>query len=36
LQVDFDFMRPGPEGGDPFAAWSKLHGLTCLPLRWHG
>ncbi len=30
--VDFDFMRPGPEGGDPFEAWSRLHGLP--PLVW--
>jgi len=26
-------MRPGPEGGDPFAAWSRLHGLP--PLVWN-
>jgi cytochrome P450 len=32
LVVDFDFMRPGPEGSDPFAAWSQLHGLP--PLVW--
>jgi cytochrome P450 len=32
LVVDFDFMRPGPEGGDPFEAWSRLHGLP--PLVW--
>jgi cytochrome P450 len=32
LLVDFDFMRPGPEGGDPFEAWSRLHGLP--PLVW--
>jgi cytochrome P450 len=32
LLIDFDFMRPGPEGGDPFAAWSRLHGLP--PLVW--
>jgi len=25
-------MRPGPEGGDPFAAWTRLHGLP--PLVW--
>jgi cytochrome P450 len=30
--VDFDFMRPGPEGADPFEAWSRLHGLP--PLVW--
>jgi cytochrome P450 len=32
LEVDFDFMRPCPEGGDPFEAWSRLHGLP--PLVW--
>jgi cytochrome P450 len=32
LVVDFDFMRPGPEGGDPFEAWMQLHGLP--PLVW--
>ena len=32
LVVDFDFMRPGPEGSDPFEAWSRLHGLP--PLVW--
>jgi cytochrome P450 len=32
LVVDFDFMRPGPEGCDPFEAWSRLHGLP--PLVW--
>jgi len=32
LVVDFDFMRPGPEGGDPFEAWMGLHGLP--PLVW--
>ena len=32
LTVDFDFMRPGPEGCDPFEAWSRLHGLP--PLVW--
>jgi cytochrome P450 len=32
LVVDFDFMRPGPPGGDPFEAWSRLHGLP--PLVW--
>jgi cytochrome P450 len=32
LAVDFDFMRPGPEGSDPFEAWSRLHGLP--PLVW--
>ena len=32
LVVDFDFMRPGPEGGDPFEAWTRLHGLP--PLVW--
>jgi cytochrome P450 len=32
LTVDFDFMRPGPEGCDPFEAWSRLHGLA--PLVW--
>lgn len=32
LVVDFDFMRPGPEGGDPFEAWSRLIGLP--PLVW--
>jgi len=32
LVVDFDFMRPGPEGGDPFEAWSRLLGLP--PLVW--
>jgi hypothetical protein len=30
LVVDVDFMRPGPEGGDPFEAWSRLHGLPPL------
>lgn len=30
--VDFDFMRPGPVGSDPFAAWTRLHGLP--PLVW--
>src|SRR6204780_1576906 len=30
--VDFDFTRPGPEGSDPFEAWSALHGLP--PLVW--
>ena len=32
LVVDFDFMRPGPEGSDPFEAWTRLHGLP--PLVW--
>lgn len=32
LVIDFDFMRPGSEGCDPFAAWSRLHGLP--PLVW--
>ena len=32
LVVDFDFMLPGPEGSDPFAAWAALHGLP--PLVW--
>jgi len=32
LVVDFDFMRPGPEGSDPFAAWVSLHGLP--PVVW--
>jgi len=32
LAVDFDFMRPGPEGSDPFEAWIRLHGLP--PLVW--
>lgn len=32
LVVDFDFMRPGPEGSDPFEVWSRLHGLP--PLVW--
>lgn len=27
LVIDFDFMRPGPEGSDPFDAWTRLHGL---------
>src|SRR5471032_39316 len=32
LAVDFDFMRSGPEGSDPFEAWTRLHGLV--PLVW--
>jgi len=32
LVLDFDFMRPGPDGGDPFQAWTTLHGLP--PLVW--
>ncbi|MGO8854153.1 MAG: hypothetical protein ACLQO1_00350 [Steroidobacteraceae bacterium] len=32
LVVDVDFMRPGPQGSDPFEAWPKLHGPT--PLVW--
>jgi cytochrome P450 len=32
LVVDFDFMQPGPEGSDPFDAWTRLHGLP--PLVW--
>jgi hypothetical protein len=30
LVVDFEFMRPGPEGSDPFGAWTRLHGLPPL------
>jgi len=32
LVYDFDFFRPGPEGSDPFEAWTVLHGLP--PLVW--
>jgi len=32
LVIDFDFMRPGPVGGDPFLAWRELHALP--PLVW--
>ena len=32
LVVDFDFMRPGADGSDPFLAWRALHGLP--PLVW--
>jgi len=33
LVVDFDFMRPGPEGGDPFEAWTPRNGGHWLATR---
>ena len=32
LIVDFDFWQPGPPGGDPFLAWTTLHGKP--PVVW--
>jgi cytochrome P450 len=32
LIVDFDFYRPGPQGGDPFRAWASLQGGP--PVVW--